>query len=109
MKMEAINRVQGVKVLVGKGKGTKNAFAGDIFECNESEAERLMSMDAAKEYSVKDRLAGLDDDDEKAAPKKAAPKKPAGKKPATKTSEPGKGSEKAADGSDTASDEDLGL
>lgn len=112
MKMEAINRIQGVKVLVGKGKGTKNAFAGDIFECDPKEAERLMKMDAAQEYKVRDRLAeegeGGEGGEDKAPAKKAAKKPTAAEKKAAAEKA---AAEKAADGSDTIGDEDgdLGL
>ena len=121
MKLEALNRVQGVKVLAGKGEGTKTAHAGDIFEArNDAEAARLIRLDAAKEYKVEDRLAGKGDgksnSTQKKAPAKKAPaKKATGGKPATKKAEtkdtggePGD-NKKADDGSDTANDDDLGL
>ncbi|MDC8457826.1 hypothetical protein [Marinobacter sp. DS40M6] len=121
MKLEALNRVQGVKVLAGKGEGTKTAHTGDIFETrNDAEAERLIKLDAAKEYKVEDRLAGKGEgkstSTQKKAPAKKAPaKKATGGKPAAKKAEtkdtggePGD-SKKAEDGSDTADDEDLGL
>jgi len=94
MKLVANSKIQGVKALSGKGKGTSAAFAGDIFEVDASEEQRLIDLGVAVKYSREDPL-GEDND---------AEKKPARKTPARK----GK-SEKADDGSDTASSEDLGL
>jgi len=97
MKLEALNRVQGVKVLAGKGKGGKTAYAGDVFEAKtDAEAERLIENGAAREYVVEDKLAGSEE---------PTAKKPGGRKPAAKKS----GGQKADDGSDTADDSDLGL
>jgi len=97
MKLEALNRVQGVKVLAGKGKGTKSAMVGDVFEIsNQAEAERLISLGAAKEYTVEDKLAGSDD----GTPKKSSGRKTTGRKSSA---------QKAEDGSDTADENDLGL
>lgn len=101
MKLEALNRVQGVKVLAGKGKGDKTAFVGDIFEAKDtSEGERLVAIGAAKKYVVEDKLAGSEEKPEKKAAGKAPAKKAAGQK---------SGDQKAEDGSDTADDSDLGL
>ena len=107
MKLEAINRVQGVKVLDGKGEGTDTAHAGDIFEArNDAEAKRLIKLEAAKEYKVEDRLA------DKGGKPKAPAKKSTGTKSAAKKStgeaKPS-GEQKAEDGSDTADESDLGL
>jgi len=96
MKLVANSKIQGVKTLSGKGKGTSVAFAGDIFEVAASEEQRLIDLGVAVKYSREDPL-GEDESVEK--------------KPARKASA-GKGkvnSEKAEDGSDTASNEDLGL
>jgi len=98
MKLEAVNRVQGVKVLAGKGKGGKTAHAGDVFEAKtDAEAKRLIDLGAAKEYVVEDKLA----DSEESKPKRNT----GGRKAATKKT----GGQKAEDGSDTADDSDLGL
>lgn len=95
MKLKALNRVEGVKVLTGKGKGGTTAYAGNIFETTSTaEAERLIDLGAAEKYVVKDELADEGDG-----------KKPAPKKPTTRKS----GGKKAEDGSDTADDNDLGL
>lgn len=97
MKLEALNRVQGVKVLAGKGKGGKTAYAGDVFEAKtDAEAERLIENGAAREYVVEDKLAGSEE---------PATQKPRGRKSAAKKSD----GQKADDGSDTADDSDLGL
>lgn len=100
MKLEALNRVQGVKVLAGKGKGGKTAYAGDVFEAKtDAEAERLIENGAAREYVVEDKLAGSKE------PAEPATQKPRGRKSAAKKSD----GQKADDGSDTADDSDLGL
>lgn len=95
MKLKALNRVEGVKVLTGKGKGGTTAYAGNIFETTSTaEAERLIDLGAAEQYVVKDELAD-----------EGGEKKPAPKKTTTRKS----GGKKAEDGSDTADDNDLGL
>lgn len=124
MKMTAINRIQGVKVLAGKGKGGKTAFSGDVFEASPEEAERLTDIGAAEEYKVHDPLGDAEKTsgettDTKKAPAKKAPAKTTGKKGPAKAAEKKAdentmgdektGNEKADDGSDTASDDDLGL
>lgn len=131
MKMTAINRVQGVKVLAGKGKGGKTAFSGDVFDVSTEEAERLKDIGAAEEYKVHDPLGDAEKasgettettetTETKKAPAKKAAAKTTGKKAPAKTAEKKageennggentNGEEKADDGSDTASDDDLGL
>lgn len=100
MKLEAINRIEGVNVLAGKGQGTITAYPGDVFEVKDAkEAKRLIDKDAAQEYVVQDKLA---DSKKTAAQKPVTTRKAAGKKGST-------ADQKAEDGSDTASDEDLGL
>lgn len=125
MKLTAINRVQGVKVLAGKGKGTKNAFAGDVFEPKTAaEGERLINLGVAEEYKVHDPLAEAESKGtgttKKAGGRKATGGKTAGKATQKNDSKAGgetgdqtkddkTGDQKAEDGSDTASDDDLGL
>ncbi|KAE8546153.1 hypothetical protein [Marinobacter nauticus] len=102
MKLEALNRVQGVKVLAGKGKGGKTAMVGDVFEASTAaEAKRLIDLGAAKEYVVEDKLADSGEGGGKKTTTKSAGKASGGKKAS--------GGQKAEDGSDTADDEDLGL
>ena len=138
MKLVANSKVQGVKSLSGKGKGTNVAFAGDIFEVGASEEQRLIDLGVAVKYSREDPLDEDGDVEKKPARKAPARKAPAGKgkvksekakdgsdtvstedplgeddavekKPALKTPAGKDKSEKAEDGSDTASTEDLGL
>jgi len=100
MKLTAINRVQGVKVLVGKGKGGNTAYANDVFEPKTTaEGERLVELGVAVEYKVHDPLADAE------AEEGGKTKKTTTRKTATKKT----GGQKAEDGSDTANDEDLGL
>lgn len=103
MKLEALNRVQGVKVLAGKGKGGKTAMVGDVFEASTTaEAKRLIDLGAAKEYVVEDKLADSGEGGGKKTTTKSSGGKATGGKKAS-------GGQKAEDGSDTADDEDLGL
>lgn len=127
MKLTAINRVQGVKVLAGKGKGGSIAYANDVFEPKtDAEGNRLVDLGVAVEYKVHDPLAEAEANSgsktttaKKTTGRKATGGKAAGKatqktdnKIDTKTGgEIGDktGGQKAEDGSDTADDEDLGL
>lgn len=106
MKLKALNRVEGVKVLTGKGKGGTTAYAGNIFETTSTaEAERLIDLGAAEKYVVKDELAD-ENTGEGSTPKKASTKKTTAKKTTAKKTG---GAQKAEDGSDTADESDLGL
>jgi hypothetical protein len=102
MKLVANSCIQGVKALSGKGKGGTTAFAGDIFEADKSEEQRLIKLGVATEYVRDDPLA---DYDEKPA------RKPVARKPVTRKSkvEKAEEAEKAEDGSDTADEADMGL